>query len=98
MSVNSNQLRDFLKLVNKHFPLPNYWDDGSEFRGNHGIVLNREDGRLHMGIWCYDKENRLVSWPIIFDEEGEDFTEDLLLEVKGVLEEKGAKYLGGANA
>lgn len=91
--MNSNQLRDFLKLVNKHFPLPGYWDDGSPFGGRHAVGLSNEDGRLHLGLWVYNKENELCNWPVIFDEEGEELNEAILLEIKGMLEEKGCMYL-----
>lgn len=91
--MNSNQLRDFLKEVNRTFPIPGYWDDGSPFGGRHGLGLDSETGRLHLSIWCYDKDNKLVSWPIIFDEEGEDLTKDLLLEIKAMFIEKGVMYL-----
>lgn len=86
--MNSNELRDFLKEVNNTFPLPDKWEDGSPFGGRHALGLNQETGRLELGLWMYDRDNKLVSWPVIFDEEGEDLTKDLPLDIKGMFEAK----------
>lgn len=77
----SDDLKAVLKLVNEVLPLP---DDG-QFKGNHAIVLDRNDGELKLCVW-YTKNGKILSRELIFNEGNEEINKALLENVKEALQ------------
>lgn len=80
--MNSDDLLEILKMVHEVFPVPE-GDEQGEFKGTHAILMDRQTGKLCIGIWVLSN-NKIYNQPIIF--EGEPINMEVLLGIKEVLE------------